>query len=184
MHGRGRRAWLAHADAENREHSGRSILVKVAGRSQKTSGDVWILLIGIFKFVKGFGLLILGAGLLRLLHRDVASTVTHWIEILRLDPENRHIHGALVRVFRVTPKQLEELSVGTFLYAGIFLTEGTGLLLRKHWAEYLTLLSTALFVPLEVYEVYHRFSGLKTAVLAINVAIVWYLALRIKRRRF
>jgi hypothetical protein len=50
----------------------------------------------------------------------------HWAELLRVDPENRLVHGLLVRIFRVTPKQLKELSLGTFLYAGLFATEGVG----------------------------------------------------------
>ncbi len=123
----------------------------------------------------------MGFGLLRLLHRDVASVTEHWIEVLRVDPDNRFIHRALVRIFNVTPKQLKELSIGTFVYAGIFLTEGIGLLRRKHWAEYMTLISTGLFIPLEVYEIIHHFTPVKLGVTALNVAIVWYLAIRIKR---
>jgi uncharacterized membrane protein (DUF2068 family) len=82
----------------------------------------------------------------------------------------------------VTPKQLKELSVGSFLYASIFLTEGIGLLARKHWAEYLTLISTGLFIPLEIYELAHRFTAVRLAVLVINVATVWYLAARLRRK--
>ncbi len=145
-------------------------------------GDVWLLLIGLFKLVKGISLLVLGFGLLRLLHRDVAGVVEHWIEVLRVDPDNRFVHRALLRVFNVTPKQLRELSAGTFLYAGIFLTEGTGLLARKHWAEYMTLISTGLFIPLEVYEIWRHFTMVKLGVTIVNVAIVWYLAMRVKKR--
>lgn len=155
----------------------------MAKRGAKQPRDIWIVLIGLFKLVKSLSLLILGVGLLRLLHRDVASTVTHWVEMVRLDPENRHIHEALSRVFRVTPRQLRALSVGTFLYAGLFLTEGIGLLARRHWAEYLTVISTALFIPLEIYELAHRFTWVRLAVLLVNVAIVWYLVMRLKRRR-
>lgn len=158
------------------------MLMAVAKRSRKPAGDLWIVLIGIFKLVKGLTLLVLGIGLLRLLHRDVAQSVTHWLEMVRLDPENRYVHGALVKVFRVTPKQLKELSAGTFLYAAIFLTEGTGLLLRKAWAEYLTLVSTGLFLPIEIYEIYRHLTPVKIAVLIINVAILWYLAQRIRKR--
>ena len=147
-----------------------------------TKRDPWLVLIGVFKLVKGVSLLIVAVGLLRLLHRDVATEVEHWIEILRVDPENRFIHRALVRIFNVTPKQLKELSAGTFLYAAIFLTEGVGLLARKHWAEYMTLISTGLFIPLEVYEIYRHFTMVKLAVTVVNVLIVWYLAARIKRR--
>src|ERR1700742_4584092 len=147
----------------------------------KSTGDPWLLLIGVFKLVKGLGLIVIAIGLLKLLHRDVASVTEHWIEVLRVDPDNRFIHKALVRIFNVTPKQLKELSIGTFLYAGIFLTEGIGLLRRKHWAEYMTLISTGLFIPLEVYEIIHHFTPVKVVVTALNVAIVWYLAIRIKR---
>jgi uncharacterized membrane protein (DUF2068 family) len=105
------------------------------------------------------------------------------VERFRLDPDNQHIHAVLARIFRVTPKQLRELSVGTFVYASIFLTEGTGLLMRKHWAEYLTLISTGLFIPLEVYELAHRFTPIRLVVLLLNFATVWYLAVRIRRRR-
>jgi uncharacterized membrane protein (DUF2068 family) len=148
-----------------------------AGRS-----DAWIILIGLFKLLKAASLLIIGFGVLRLLHKDVASVAEHWVEVLRVDPDNRFVHRALLRIFNISPKQLKELSVGTFVYAGIFVTEGTGLLLRKHWAEYMTLISTALFIPLEVYEVWRHFTWLKVAVIVANLLIVWYLALRIKRR--
>lgn len=150
--------------------------------ARKAQGDLWILLIGLFKLVKGISLLILGLGLLRLLHSDVAAVAEHWIEVLRVDPENRHIHRLLLKIFNVTPKQLKELSVGTFVYAGIFLTEGTGLLARKHWAEYMTLISTGLFIPLEVYEIFRHLTWMKVGVTVVNAAIVWYLAVRVKRR--
>ena len=123
--------------------------------------DPWLFLIGLFKLFKGVSLLVLGFGLLKLVHKDVASVALHWIEVLRVDPENRFIHRALLRIFNVTPKQLRELSAGTFVYSAIFLIEGTGLLMRKHWAEYMTLISTGLFIPLEVYELYRHFTIMK-----------------------
>src|SRR5271165_110249 len=145
--------------------------------------DPWLFLIGLFKILKGVSLLIISFGLLKLLHKDVAEVTQHWIEVLRVDPDNRFIHRALLKIFNVTPKQLKELSAGTFIYAGIFLTEGTGLLARKHWAEYMTLISTGLFIPLEVYEIYRHFTLLKLAVTVVNVLIVWYLAERLRRKR-
>jgi uncharacterized membrane protein (DUF2068 family) len=154
----------------------------MASKRGGSQHDVWIFLIGLFKLFKGISLLIVGFGLLKLLHRDIGTVVDHWIEVLRVDPDNRFVHRALLRIFNVTPKQLKELSAGTFLYAGIFLTEGTGLVLRKHWAEYMTLISTGLFIPLEVYEIYRHFTWVKVAVTVVNVLIVWYLAVRVRRR--
>jgi uncharacterized membrane protein (DUF2068 family) len=131
---------------------------------------------------KAFLLIAAGIGALKFLHKDLSSTVTHWAQVLRVDTDNRYIHGILVRIFRVTPKQLKELSVGTFVYAGLFLTEGMGLLLRKHWAEYFTIITTGVFIPLEIYELARHFTVVKLVVTVVNVLIVWYLVARVRSR--
>ena len=150
-------------------------------KSSAKSSSVRIL-IGVFKLLKAILLIVAGIGAIRLLHKDVGETVIHWTRVLRVDPDNRFVHGALTRVFRVTPKQLRELSVGTFIYAGLFATEGVGLLLRKPWAEYFTLVTTSGFIPLEIYELARHFSIAKVVITLINVLIVWYLALRVRSR--
>jgi uncharacterized membrane protein (DUF2068 family) len=156
-------------------------------RSRKSAGapnrSITLFLIALFKLAKGILLLIVGFGALKLLHRDVAETVAHWVDILRVDPDNRYIHRLLTHVLDVTPAQLKAASAGTFLYAGLLLTEGTGLLLRKRWAEYFTIITTAGLIPLEVYELIHRLTTAKIVILAINVAIVVYLIARVRRAR-
>jgi uncharacterized membrane protein (DUF2068 family) len=149
----------------------------------KRRSEAGILLIGVFKLVKGILLVAVGVGALKLLHKDVAAVVDHWVEVLRVDPDNRFIHRVLTKVLSVSPKQLRELSVGTFFYASLLLTEGIGLLMRKHWAEYFTVITTAALIPLEVYEVSRRISAARIGVLAINIAIVWYLAARLRHGR-
>ncbi len=118
-----------------------------------------------------------------MVHKDVAAAVMHWVDVLRADPDNRFIHRIIVRSFGIQAKQLREISAGTFFYSGILLTEGIGLLMRKHWAEYFTVISTAVFIPLEVYEILHRFTWVRVGVFLVNVAIVWYLVNRIRKRR-
>ena len=101
---------------------------------------------------------------------------------MRVDPDNRFVHGLLLKIFRVTPKQLKELSIGTFLYAGLFTTEGVGLLLRKRWAEFFTIITTACLIPLEIYELSRHITAAKAIVALVNVLIVWYLAWRVQSR--
>jgi uncharacterized membrane protein (DUF2068 family) len=156
-----------------------------AGKRSKRSGEssaAVLILIGIFKLVKALLLIVVGIGAIRLLHKDVAGTVLHWTEVLRVDPENRFVHGALAKVFRVTPRQLKELSVGTFIYAGLFATEGIGLLLRKRWAEYFTLVTTGALIPLEIFEISRHFTVTKVVITVMNVLIVWYLVARLRSR--
>jgi predicted membrane protein DUF2127 len=62
-----------------------------------------LLLIAIFKLLKGAALIAVAIGAMKLLHQDVAETVLHWISFLRVDPENKLIHGLLARLLRVSP---------------------------------------------------------------------------------
>jgi uncharacterized membrane protein (DUF2068 family) len=77
---------------------------------------------------------------------------------------------------------LKVASVGTFVYAGLLLTEGAGLLLQKGWAEYFTIITTGALVPLEVYELVRHVTAAKIIVLIVNVAIVVYLVVRVRSR--
>lgn len=149
---------------------------------KETRSPVVLILIGVFKLVKALLLIVIGIGAIKFLHKDIYSTVMHWTQVLRVDPDNSHVHALLTRIFRITPKQLKELSVGTFLYAGLFATEGIGLLTRKHWAEYFTIVTTGLLIPLEVYEMSRHFTATKSVVLVVNIAIVWYLVRRVRAR--
>ena len=142
-----------------------------------------LLFIALFKLTKGILLLIVGIGALKLLHRDIADTVAHWVDILRVDPDNRYIHRLLTRALSVTPAQLKAASAGTFIYSGLLLTEGIGLLLRKRWAEYFTIITTAGLIPLEIYELVHHLTAAKIVILAVNVAIVGYLIARVRAHK-
>ncbi len=151
--------------------------------AEKTKGSRGLLLVAAYKLIKGVALLALGIGALRLLHRDVAAEAARWIDLLRIDPQNHYIQSLLARIAKVDTRKLKELSIGTFLYSGVFLTEGVGLALRKRWAEYLTILTTASLLPLEVYEIAKRFSAAKVVILLVNIAVVVYLVNEVRRTR-
>lgn len=151
---------------------------KVTAKEPPAAG---LLLIGLFKLLKGLLLVAVGVGALKLLHKDVAAVIDHWVELLRVDPDNRFIHRLILKVVNVSPRQLKELSVGTFFYASLLLTEGVGLLMRRRWAEYFTVITTGVFIPLEVYELVHKLTVVRIAVTLLNVAIVWYLVRRIRK---
>jgi uncharacterized membrane protein (DUF2068 family) len=117
-----------------------------------------------------------------LLHKDVAAIADHWINAFRVDYHNRLIHWLLAKLPLVDDKKLKALSVGTFIYAALFLTEGTGLAFRKRWAEYFTIISTASFLPLEIYEIIRHAGVANIVALLINIAVLVYLVWEIRRR--
>jgi uncharacterized membrane protein (DUF2068 family) len=145
----------------------------------KRKSDNWIRLIAMFKLVKGVLLLLVGAGAATLLYRNTADQLFHWTVLLSLRQENRYVGRFLSWVMGFNRRDLGVFEVSSFAYAALLLTEGVGLLLLKRWAEYLTVVITASFIPLELLSDVRRFNTTKSLILFLNVAAVWYLSARL-----
>jgi uncharacterized membrane protein (DUF2068 family) len=83
--------------------------------------------------------------------------------------------GELNKLFSLKSSTLHLVALGVIGYAVLEGVEAVGLWWQKRWAEYLTLVATALFIPLEVYEIAHKLSPLKIIALIVNIAVVLYL---------
>jgi uncharacterized membrane protein (DUF2068 family) len=143
-----------------------------------------LLAIALFKLVKAITLITVGVAALSLSQGEgVIVSMRHFVRDLGIDPSHRLVDGAISKISGLDHRRLEELSVGTFAYAAIFLVEGTGLLLRKRWAEYLTVLVTASFIPFEGYEMAHKPTALKAVGIGVNAVIVVYLVVRLWHER-
>jgi uncharacterized membrane protein (DUF2068 family) len=147
----------------------------------KSSDSTVIRLIALFKLVKAITLIAIGVGAFKLLHRDMDSTLDHWITMSGLDPGNRWVEKGIEKVSNLTPAKVKGLGIVSFIYAGLFLTEGIGLWLMKRWAEWFTIIITSSLVPVEIYELVRHPTVTKILVLIINIAVVIYLLYRIRR---
>ena len=139
-----------------------------------------IHLISIEKTVKAVLLLIVGFKLLTLVGQDLHTRASDFVTRHGIDVGNRFVQAALARLIGVSGGQIITYAVVAIFYSVVLLVEATGLWLQKRWAEYLTSISTALLVPLEVYELYERFTWVRITILAINIFIVWYLFTRLR----
>jgi uncharacterized membrane protein (DUF2068 family) len=137
-------------------------------------------LIGLFKYFKAALLVAVGIGAFKLLHKDLAAVLTHWIEACGLDPGAHLLDAAIGKVANLGPAQIKKIAFGSFLYAALFIAEGTGLWLRKRWGEWLTVIITGSLVPVEIYELHRHFSAAKVGVLVVNLIIVAYLIYHIR----
>ncbi|MEQ1354330.1 MAG: DUF2127 domain-containing protein [Candidatus Acidiferrum sp.] len=140
-----------------------------------------LMLIAAFKLLKGLTLLAVGFGALHLINKDLDVVMEHWISFFRVDQNNHFIHGLIERFTNLDDRKLRQLSVGTFFYSAMLLTEGVGLALHQRWAEYFTIIATSSFIPLELYEIFKHITLMKVALLFVNVAVVAYLAMELKR---
>jgi uncharacterized membrane protein (DUF2068 family) len=150
--------------------------------SHRHSGGT-LFAIAVFKFIKGAVLLALAFGALSFLHKDVAAHVGHWLDQLRIDPDNQFIGTLLSKLELVHSKELKELSALGAGYAALFLTEGTGLLFRKRWAEWLTIIATSSLMPIELYELIKQFTAVRLFALLVNAAVVLYLIYLVRQKQ-
>jgi uncharacterized membrane protein (DUF2068 family) len=144
--------------------------------------DRLLRLIACFKFGKAALATTVGLGALRLLQPSTAAWADRWLAALAVKHDRRVVQQLLAVVIGLRPRALETLAVGAFLLAGLFAIEGVGLWLGRRWAQYLTVIATILFVPLEVVRLVHVASLARLAALLLNLAVVAYLVHRLIRR--
>ncbi len=140
-----------------------------------------LAVIAVFKLVKGMLLLLVGLGLLKLMHADIATLFSRLIEALHLNADSRIIHALVLKVDALQPHSVLVAGLVSLGYAGMLLLEGIGLWLERSWAAYLTVISTSLLLPFELYEVIDRVSMLRIGALLLNLVIVLYLVGQLKQ---
>jgi uncharacterized membrane protein (DUF2068 family) len=132
--------------------------------------------IAVFEAAKGLLVLLLGLGLLALLHKDVESAAENLLLHLHVNPDRRLSHAFLNAASHVTDARLWGMAAAALAYASVRWTEAWGLWHRRVWAEWFALLSGALYVPWEIVKIVEHPNGLHAAVFAGNLAIVAYMA--------
>jgi uncharacterized membrane protein (DUF2068 family) len=133
--------------------------------------DTVLVLIGAFKLVKALLLVLVAVG-------AFSHGVRKWIG--QFQPSNHYLHELIAKIANLSPHTFAIISIAASCYAALFCVEGFGLLLRKTWAEYFTTIITVSFIPLEIYEMVEKANLLKAGVIALNIAIVIYLMIRLK----
>lgn len=144
--------------------------------------DRWIIAIGVFKLLQTAAWLLLGVGALRLLHKDLLDVVEHWILMLRFNPEGHFVSLVLGQVAQIDPHRMKQISLAIFAIAALDAIEGVGLVLEKTWAEFVTLILTASFLPWELRAVIHHPTRIRMSLAVINIAVVLYLLWFVKGR--
>jgi len=135
----------------------------------------WLIIIGTFKILEGLFFVLLGLGVVRLLHRDIGDMLVRLALALRIDPESHFVNLLLEKVQLLTPHKMRLISAGIFLKAGLDFLEGIGLAMEKTWAEWLTIAITASFLPWEIFEIAKHFTWVKVAITLVNVLLLLYL---------
>jgi len=134
-----------------------------------------VRVIAMFEAAKGLLILVAGLGLLSLVHKDLEALAEDLVRHFHLNPASRYPRIFLDLADRLADVRLWLLALMAFGYASIRLVEAYGLWRGRRWAEWLAAGSGAIYVPIEIYELYSGVTPLKVGTLALNVAIVAYM---------
>jgi uncharacterized membrane protein (DUF2068 family) len=150
---------------------------------QSALSPVALRVIGAYKLAKAVVFLTAGVVIFRHRHDDVAAYLLRLATRLGIGPDNHLLQKAAAQLSKLEAKQIEWIGVLVILYAILFVVEGVGLILQRKWAEYLVIVATALLIPFEIYEIVEKVSPVRVGALLVNIAIVAYLAVGIRRER-
>lgn len=141
-----------------------------------------VRVIGVFKIVKTLALLGAAVILSRARRGDATGQTIRFFERIGIDPGSHLARASIERVHGLSAHKLELFAIACVVYAAVFATEGTALLLRTSWSEWLTVLVTTSFMPFEVYELAERPTATRVVALVLNALVVVYLVVRIHAR--
>ena len=118
---------------------------------------------------------LLGIAVLRLKSTEVSLKELFDQDLSSLQPFFDQIHfnvsdsgtiRAIQHALDAKPSTLTWIAVGLFVYGALQLVEGIGLWSLQRWGEYVAVVGTTLFIPLEVYELTEKVTWLRLAAFA------------------
>jgi uncharacterized membrane protein (DUF2068 family) len=131
--------------------------------------------VAIFEAAKGLLVLLLGLGLLRLVHKDLDDVAEQIIHFLHASPGGRLSNLFVAAANRANDKSLWAIAAAAMVYSLVRFAEAYGLWYARDWAEWFALLSGAMYLPWEVLSIIRHPHPYKWIVLAGNLAIVLYM---------
>ena len=150
--------------------------------SAKTS--VGLRTVAVFEAAKGGIVLLLGCGVLDLIHKNLDAIAERLAEVLRVNPDGKLSNLFVKLASHATDRLLWMLAIGALVYAAVRAVEAYGLWREREWAQWFALLSTASYLPPELYWLLRHPTWLKCGALITNIAVLLFmLILRVKTVR-
>jgi uncharacterized membrane protein (DUF2068 family) len=145
----------------------------------RPSGGVRV--VALVEAAKAALVLLAGFGILSFLHRDVHAIAAQLIERLHLDPANKYPRIFIDAAERVTDARLWLLAWLAMTYAMLRAVEAYGLWRDRIWAEWIALVTGAIYLPVEIYELTRGITFVKVFAIVVNLVVVGYMAYVVRR---
>jgi len=145
----------------------------VKGKDDLAKG---VRIVALFEGAKGLLVLLVGFGLLDLVHKDLHLAAEQIVRHLHMNPA-RHYPMIFIDAFdRLTDSQLWAIALSALAYSAVRFVEAVGLWLQRQWAEWFGLLSGGIYIPVELIELMRKVTWPRVVVLIVNSGVVGYLA--------
>ena len=131
--------------------------------------------VALLEAVKGALVLLVGFGLLSLIHHDVQRFAERLLAHAHLNPASRYPRIFIDLASQLTDTRLLLVAAGAAAYALVRFIEAYGLWHARRWAEWFAALSGGIYVPFEIFELYERVTWLSAGALVLNSAIVAFM---------
>jgi len=125
-----------------------------------------------FEACKGVVVLLASLGFLSLIHKDMHELAVRLVEHTHLNPASKYPHIFIDVAGELQNSRLVLLAFGAAAYISVRFIEAYGLFNERAWAEALAAGSGAVYIPLEVLELFRDANWLGIALLVVNFAIV------------
>lgn len=132
--------------------------------------------IACFEATKGALVILVGLGLLSLIHRDVEALAEQIVAHLHLNPASEVPRIFLEFADRSSDSRLQTLATGAIGYATLRFIEAWGLWRDRIWAQWLGIISGGIYLPVEIYELCRGVTDIRTGIFLVNLTIVVWLA--------
>jgi uncharacterized membrane protein (DUF2068 family) len=127
---------------------------------------------------KGVLALIVGFAFVEMLRRDVdlQDAALNLLYVLHIDPDRRIAVALLHAAERLSEASVPYVILFVLIYSSLRFLESFGLWRQRIWAEWLAIVSGAIYLPFELRALIRHPTAFHWAILLINIVIVLYIA--------
>ncbi|WP_339773648.1 DUF2127 domain-containing protein [uncultured Paraglaciecola sp.] len=148
-----------------------------------TSSENGLKAIAVLEAFKGLLALMVAVGIHMLAGRNLQQVAESIVSHAHLNPAS-HLPSIFIHALsNVSASNMSLIAICALAYTVIRLIEAYGLWKGLVWTEWFALVSGAIYIPFEVYEILFHTSIVGVGVFVINVIVVWYMANLLLRQR-
>lgn len=147
----------------------------VAHRSGHKQG---LRTVAVLEAIKGMLAIAASFVFLELIRKDVdlEDVAQNLLYYLHIDPDRRLSQAFVHAASKVMDANVTLVLVIAFIYASGRFIESYGLWRQRVWAEWLAIISGAVYLPFELYKLIRHPNWIHWTILLVNIAVVLYIA--------